>query len=338
MWDAAKHLKCHINDIIDLSSNVATINPGIFPNKPVLETIHQLPEPYSHSLCQQYRSTHCQPEDAVVAGAGTTELIDHICRHFAGQSTLIYQPTYADYEKFATIHQHRIHFITTSWETDFQIFPDQDIDFIQKHQLVFLCNPNNPTGKLIQKASIISAAQQCPNTMFVVDESYMPFTNESESLLKTYLHNILILRSFSKIYGIPGVRMGFMITRNHSFASQLKAGLSEWSVNTLAQEMGSHLLTQPQTPHDTQLKQHVISQLSQIDGISLLTSDCHFFLIDTGIPAATVKRKLQQHRILVRNCNNFRNIPDTVIRISIKTETEMSFFIHRFNQLIREYV
>lgn len=302
-----------------------------------INVLSRLPEPSSVTLCNEYKYRLCPTTSLIVAAAGTTELIDHICRIFANKKTVILQPTYADYEKYATMHNHDLSFITSSWEQSFKQPISSHTDKISSADLVFICNPNNPTGSLLDKEIIISTATKCKNTLFVIDESYMPFTDESQSLINCSLPNLMILRSFSKIYGIPGLRLGFLINHNLKLTNQLKGEISEWSVNTIAQEVALFLLQN--TPDNKalnleEIKQKTIERISKIENISIMDSQTNFFLIKTKKPAEIICQELLKYKILIRNCSNFRGIGDNVIRISIKDKTSMDYFCTQFEEIM----
>ena len=235
-----------IEEIIDLSSNIAENVSGsalrLLEEK--LATIRRLPEPYSESVLSQLSRYYQIPKSFMICGAGTTELIHGLSYCHANRSVLIVQPTYADYEKYALLYGCRIIEQILEENDDFYFNIEKFEELLANVQIVFICNPNNPTGTLIDRQAILSLLQRFPKVIFVLDESYMPFTSfeTTQSLLGVEQGNLVVLRSFSKIFAVPGLRMGWLYTPNEELISRLRGFLSPWSLNSLAQIVAEKLI------------------------------------------------------------------------------------------------
>lgn len=340
IYNAAQKEGCDLSEIIDLSSNISPFFPTDIDNHIKINTsLNVLPEPFSRTLCKQYQSVNNINNFNIIAGSGTTEIIDQLCRLFREKHSLIIQPTYADYEKFATLHQHQISYISTTWETDFALSLEAFSQTIPHVDMVFICNPNNPTGTLTSKETFIELATRHPNTLFVVDESYMPFTDEAHSLIGVELPNIAILRSFSKIYGLPGLRLGFMITQNDAIASALHQSISEWSVNTIAQDIGLQLLNTLPDDRKAEImttKINTINALLHLKDIQIHAGHANYFLLRSPFKATVLCEELLKHHILIRNCSNFYNLDDQTVRISIKDQHSMNTFCNAITPILEE--
>ena len=335
IWKIARQKKISAEHIIDLSSNVA---PWIPPEiQQVLAKTSQyvtaLPEPFSTTVVRKIADQFSLDPSQILVGAGTTEIIQLLAQTFAKQSVTLLEPTYADYRHYAELYQMQIH--SMSW-ADFSkesqpLFPYAD--------LVFICNPNNPTGTLIHQEMLLRCLSQNPNTHFVIDESYMPFVENKNqySLVGQKINNASVLRSFSKIFGIPGIRIGWMYSYNSQLHTTLQKFQSLWSVNTLAQQVGEiaiELKTQPIEENLTQIKNEFLQATQKISWLSPLPSETNFVLCRLKHhDAEEIQNKLLLHNILIRNCANFRGLDHQLIRVSMKSSQTMQDVIAVFNSL-----
>lgn len=337
---ARKH-KVEEDQIIDLSSNIVSKAPDCISHflQENLATIHHLPEPHSQTLLEQLSGYYRVPHKFLVCGAGTTELIQGLCHLFASKTVLIVQPTYSDYERYATLYHCKIvHYILIE-KDDFQF---QIVAFCQKvseAKVVFLCNPNNPTGTIIEKEVLVSLVQRFSKTMFVIDESYLPFvvSGESFSMLGELLPNLVVLRSFSKIYAIPGLRVGWLFSANQELVQGVKQFLSPWSVNSLAQSLAKQLIglqVEEILADMREIKTHLVSKMADLTWLHFYPSQTNFVLVKSSrYSSDALYDYFSQHRILIRNCSNFLGLDSSFIRLSIKDQKSIEKAIRLFQQL-----
>ena len=197
--------------------------------------------------------------------------------------------------------------------------------------LVFLCNPNNPTGVLTPKDKIVHLLKRHPNTCFVVDESYLPFVDNAQdfSLVSdTYYPNLLVLSSMSKIFRIPGLRTGFL-SGAVPLIDKVMGHYQPWSVNSLAQEVITDIFAHPETiePFYEQTRVYIRKEkqvftqaLQGIPGISLVDGSTYFILAELDrMTAPDFCRAIGRDKILIRDCGNFHGLSDRFVRFSLKT-------------------
>jgi histidinol-phosphate aminotransferase len=251
------------------------------------------------------------PEN-IVAGSGTTELIRLLApAYFRRTDTvLIIGPTYGEYEaacRYADIHT--VKYLAAE-QTGFSPDMDTVTNIIAKKRprALFLCNPNNPTGKYLPRRDILKIVETLKDGLLILDEAYMPFVEhrwDSLDLIKK--ENVILLRSMTKDYGIPGLRLGYALARIE-IASILRSILPPWNINTIAQEVGTALLTDDANLMESLVKTREASrfltrELEQL-GFRILPSDTHYFLVKVG-SAKEYRRGLLQKGILVRDCTSF---------------------------------
>jgi threonine-phosphate decarboxylase len=214
-------------------------------------------------------------------------------------------------------------------EEDFQPdFPGLG-KMLQGNELVFICNPNNPTSRVTASAEILDFISRHKKTSFLVDESYLPFVRETSLLELPIPDNLFILFSASKIYGIPGLRLGFLVSTAANLT--LLSGRSKpWGVNRLAQVAGEYLLKNADGYVDAVVnfvereRPAFAAELSELPGVKVVPGRANFVLCRlTGtMTAPCLREKMLEHRIIIRDCSNFAALDDRYFRLSLKEKEQ----------------
>ncbi len=328
----AEQLGCDPTAITDMSSNVNPLGPppGLRDHlQASLEQIHWLPEVDAHTATAAFADWHGVKPQQVLAANGTTQLIYTLPQALECRNALILGPTYADYADACRMHGVSFDYLFAKPENGF--FPDlEGLDRnAANHDIVFICNPNNPTGRLIPADSLIALCQAHLRTFFVVDESYLPFAPHSQSLMTAELDNLLVLNSMSKIFRVPGLRIGFLKAAKPVIARFMRYFLP-WSVNALAQAAVCFLARQRESMAEfvktsqrflQKERTAFVDAFSDSPGICFFPSTTSFLLARVSQPleAGTVCQALARQGILIRNCANFTGLSERYIRISLKT-------------------
>ena len=348
IYELARDLGCDPGDIIDMSSN---INP-LGPVPELLEVLQQnltvlnaLPDVDGKQLVEAFAADYGLPVESVLVGNGTTQFIYASPLALGMKKAVILGPTYADYGDACRLHKVDLKYVHA--ESSNQFRPDVgalseisgDVD------TVFICNPNNPTGALIKRDDMITLCESRPEIRFVVDESYLPFSNQYDqtTMIRRSLDNVIVLHSFSKIFCIPGLRLGFMVASPRN-AERFRRLYQPWSVNSLAQSAGlfliNHLVSDHAFIRTTQSfisKEHhvLMEQLSQIDALKLFPSVTSFILIKVleKYDAAQLCSILSKDRILIRNCGNFEGLSDRYVRISLKSSEINAMVVQKLMEI-----
>ncbi len=330
----ARQIGCRPHEILDLSSN---INPfGPMPEllahlRNSLPAIATLPEVDAKTLVLSTADRFGVDPEGVVAGNGTTCFIHALPEILAIRKALILGPTYSDYADACTREGARVHHLVSRAQEKFALNLSRLKTLVPGFDTVFICNPNNPTGRLFPKKDLQVLMEAFPRIRFVVDESYLPFVEEGEkqSLIPFDAPNRIVLYSLSKIFAVPGLRAGLMFFP----PSMKKAVLNRhvpWSVNTLAQEAALFLMENRELSQQfietsrralTKEKDRFLQSFKKIKAIRFFSGRTPFILGRLQKPggARRLCTYLQQHRILIRNCRNFRGLSDQYVRISLKT-------------------
>lgn len=334
IYDLAKRLGVGTDDIIDMSSNLNPLGPppGLVEFlKEHLADITALPEVDAGGLITAFADVHGIDGNKVLAGQGTTQFIYALPKALDTKKALIFGPTYADYEDSLIMNQVDMALALADESTGFNHDIEASLSREKGIDTVFICNPNNPTGTLIPAEQIIKTANAFPEIRFIVDESYLPFSPDAEnqSLISTDLSNIIVLSSMSKIFRVPGLRVGFLIGPE---AVIEKCGKFQfpWSVNSLAQVAARYILDNERDMNRFILesrqylekeRQYLVERLAPETGLTLFSGPVPYILIKlgSGLASEDICSALAEEKILIRNCANFKGLSNAYIRISAKT-------------------
>ena len=198
-------------------------------------------------------------------------------------------------------------------------------------ELLILCNPGSPSGRLHPPEVIGQIAELCrvAGTFLLLDEAFMDFSEPASAkhLLVGY-DRAIILRSMTKFFGIPGLRLGYAIS-NAALAGRLDLPGGPWRVNTLALEAGVAALEDLQHNRETlayveREREQLFRGLSRFSWLRPYRSTTNYLLVEIvgGMPARLLKERLLSHLILIRDCSNFEGLSDYFFRVAVRTGEE----------------
>jgi len=290
-------------------------------------SIEQYPDSEATELKQRLSEKLSVPPDNILVGSGTTELIRLIALAYfrQGDIVLIPEPTYGEYEVAVRIAGAKPFKHWMRAEDNFAPRIEDIADLIKKHhpKAIFICNPNNPTGKYLSRQEIESILATLGRGLLVLDEAYLAFIDRTWSSLDLISKgNVVILRSMTKDYALPGLRLGYAIASG-GIIDNLRRVCPPWNVNAVAQKVGAMILEdedylEQSKPQIRVAKQFLLNELSQL-GFELLPSDAHYFLVKVG-NARAFRATLLRHGIQVRDGTSL-GLPE-YIRIAPRTLPE----------------
>ena len=350
IYAMAKTLGCDPSDIIDMSSNVNPMGPpsGLIDFlKEKMDAVTALPEADSRLSATRFADYAGIAPERVLAGNGSSQFIYSAPLCLKAKNALIAGPTYSDYEDACRLHG--VHVMFAHSRASKQFVPDFDRLSRQAESadVIFICNPNNPTGVLIPRDRLLAFCKSRPNSVFVIDESYMSFADdgENQSLADANLDNVVVLVSISKIFKMPGLRVGFVVSTPETI-EKFKNHIPPWNMNSLAQAAVIHIADEKEAMDrftlNTRLflnrqKKMFLTALKTDASLTLYPGVASFMLIrlPLWISAGELCAKLAKEKILIRNCENFSGLDASFIRISFKEETSNLMLADRFNRLIQ---
>ncbi len=289
--------------------------------------IEQYPDSRAATLTGRLSERLGIPAENILAGNGTTELIRLVATTYFRNNdrVLILEPTYGEYEMASRLAGARLIKHRAVEEHNFTPVMDDFLAAIRQHRprAVFICNPNNPTGKYLPRNDIEEVLEIAGEGLLVLDEAYIDFVESTwNSLDLLGRSNVVVLRSLTKNYGLPGLRLGYAMAREE-IIKDLHLALPPWNVNAVAQKVGTAVLEDDDYLRQSlrqvrEASNRLVEGLSKL-GLEVLPSDAHYFLVKVG-NAAGFRRSLLKEGILVRDCTSF-GLPEYV-RISPRTLPE----------------
>jgi len=314
--------------VIDFSvcTNPFMPPPGV---KEILATIaiEQYPDSEATELRQCLAERLEVSTNNIIVGSGTTELIRLIALAYfrPGDCVLILEPTFGEYEVAVRIMGAEPLKQWTGIEDDFTLHMVETVGIIREHcpRGIFICNPNNPTGKYLSRQEIEMILAAIGDGLLIIDEAYVAFVEQNWSATDLAAQgNVVILRSMTKDYGLAGLRLGYAVA-SQEIIDNLRRVCPPWNVNIIAQKTGVAALEATDYLNQSkkkirEAKQFLVDGLSQL-GFPVLPSDTHYFLVRVG-DAPVFRTALLRHGILVRDCTSF-GLPE-YIRIAPRTMPE----------------
>lgn len=282
-----------------------------------MESIRTYPEPEPYSLEKVLAERFHLSSEEVCVTNGATEAIYLIAQTFRNQISAILMPTFSEYADACRLHGHKVVPIY-----NLNRLPDRG-------RLIWLCNPNNPTGEVREKEVLTACIKQNPRRIFIMDQSYEFFTQKALLTAKEAAEfpNVILLHSMTKRFAVPGLRLGY-ITACKELLHEIRTQRMPWSVNQLAIEAGHYLLSSSQYDIDISLllreKERLVQSLLSIGGMEIWPSDTHYMLVQLRMgKAAALKEYLATEQgILIRDASNFEGLNEHFFRIATQTPEE----------------
>ncbi len=269
------------------------------------------PDREAHALRAALAQKYALPPERILAGNGVSELIwlAALALLHPLDRVLVVGPTYSEYARSVALREARASVWNAREQDDFAV----DIRAIDgelrrcRPRLMFLCNPNNPTGSVVAAEAIVGLARNHPHTLFVIDEAYQAFVRGLPSLLPTAENNLLILRSMTKDYALAGLRIGYAVGPSDLIGA-LANVRPPWSVNSFAQAAAiaalrddGHLARSLRELRGA--KDDFVVGLTRL-GLEVRPSATHYFLLRVS-DAAGFRLALLRKGILVRDAASF---------------------------------
>ncbi|MBI4684416.1 MAG: threonine-phosphate decarboxylase [Nitrospirae bacterium] len=329
--------------IIDFS---APINPLGVPKSAISEIkntakyLFNYPDPDATELRQHISKYHGINSEFIICGNGSTELIYLIVRTLKPKKVLMPQPTFSEYERACKINsKFKIQNLKLGKENSFDIETESFIKFMKNCEMAFLCNPNNPTGRLVKRTDVlkIAGAAKRLKCYLVVDEAFIDFVPE-ESVIREVEKNpyLIVLRSMTKFYALSGLRIGYGVF-HENLVQKIKGYKEPWAVNSLAQTAGIAAFKDAAFKKKTfrvikQEKDFLEKEFKKL-GISYIPSEVNYYLLRLSHTKEIVSA-LRNKGILVRDCSNFKGLDNSYMRIAVRSRRENEVLIKELSKFL----
>lgn len=305
--------------IADFSSNVwhEGMPEGLtsYLNDRIQNIIHY-PSPDAGQLAQKTADLHEVSENNVLITNGATEAFYLLAQLYAGINSYIVYPAFAEYEDACKIFNHTLYFIPNS---DF----NPGFNF-EKPSMVWLGNPNNPDGKILSTDNIEYFCENNPETLYIIDEAYVELSDKCNSAINLIAKykNLIVVRSLTKSFAIPGIRLGYLAA-SAEIIERLKTIKMPWSVNSLAIDAGNFILNDyynllPKKDIVTAESKKLQKELTKFPELKITPSNCNYFLvsINNGKASGLKQFLIEEYGFLIRDASNFRGLNDSHFRIA----------------------
>jgi len=341
-----------LSEILDFSANInplglsENIRQTLFAS---VESIIHYPDADGYALKQAISRYYHVAIERVTLGNGAVELMYILCHMLKPKRILVTAPTFSEYESASRACGATIEYFYLQPENNFTIDIEVMVRQLVHIDIVFICNPNNPTGTLLSNLQIeqLLIAAKTQNTYVVIDESFIDFLPNDGAYtcrqLLTQYPNLIILHSLTKFYAIPGLRLGFSLA-SPELTNLLGSGKDPWNVNTLAQNAGVTALNdrayqQLSKESIGKITMDLYNRLLNIPGLTPYMPSVNFILInikDTNRTGEELQHLLAKYNILIRNCSNYPGLSSEYIRIAVKRPEQNIVLIDTLEKVIGE--
>lgn len=278
------------------------------------------------------------PEEYLLFGNGASELFMAAVHAIRPKKTVIPVPSFYGYEYAADAAEGETVYYFMKEETGF--LPGENFAewLPEDTELLFLANPNNPTGRLLDKAYLRELLQYCQkkNIYVVLDECFIEFCGKDVSVLREagQYDNLLLVRAFTKIFAIPGVRLGYMVCGSAALLAKTGRQIPEWNLSTFAQEAGVVCTAQAafieKTVDYVKKERHFLEEGLGRMGIKVFPSEANFILLRSE---KALYERLLERGVLIRDCRNFRGLSEGYYRIAVKNREENEALLNMIGAL-----
>lgn len=342
---AVKSYGIEERDLIDFSSNVNPLGPSrsaVRAVKKSLSRIDRYPDPTATELRQAIARYHGIKPEQVVCGNGSNALIHLIPRLLRPKRAVIPIPTFTEYAAAVEAAGGLVVPLSLSEDDGFRVDPIELSFAVKGMDMAFLCNPNNPTGRLMNRAEIVEIMHSTARegATLVVDEAFMDF-DDRQAVIKEALEfpQVICLRAFTKFFGMPGLRVGYAVS-NEDVAAALRNAQEPWTVSIPAERAAIAALGDWSHMKKTRAliqreRERLLSELRLLPGVDPFPAAANFLFIRlSSIDAPTLTRKLGLRGILIRDCSSFPGLNNRFVRIAVRGPRENKRLLQALREIL----
>ena len=341
----AKKFGKNENDIIDFSSNV---NPHIISDlgKYVLEGLEKsrsYPDINYTNLRNNISDYIKVDSELIIPGNGATEIIYLLMKSIKRRLAIL-NPTFSEYGRGAKLNNLEIIDFHLKEENNFSIDLDEIQKNMDKFDSLFVCNPNNPNGKVKDLNELLDLMIE-NDKLLIVDETFMEFVGEEEkySLINKIEQtpNLFILKAVTKFFGMPGLRLGYGVTSNKQIINNIYEYKEPWTINSFAENLSNYLFKDKEYINGSKdyyinERKFMIEELRKISRLKVYDTDTNFVLIKLDDDEAnSLKLELfEKYNILIRDASNFIGLDKSYIRVAIKSHNDNKVLIESLRKIL----
>ncbi|WP_251422280.1 pyridoxal phosphate-dependent aminotransferase [Veillonella agrestimuris] len=349
-------------EVIDFSANINLLGPspkGLNALEAMLPYIAHYPDITNDDVLNAVADVYNMPKESILVGNGATELLFAIGRLPGFTGAFVPAPGFSEYRLSMEAASIPVRDVFYRQREEPNSTPYFEVPYLALQSfaaelkgqdgriIVFLGNPNNPDGTLLDKNQISQLASMLEdaNSLLVIDESFIDFigteplsdnTHSMRSLLKDH-KNMIIVHSLTKFYAVPGLRIGALFA-DSTLIEAIKPFIPAWSINTLAQAYTVGALNDSEYIIKTkeilaEEQRYMYDHLSSIESLTVYKPSANFILIeikDKTIKVSDLEQRLSKDNIVIRNCATYSGLGEGWIRVAVKTHNQNEKLIQIF--------
>ena len=333
-----------LEEIIDFSANINPLGPPEWLRPVISAHVSSLihyPNPDYTELTAAAVERYGVSAGEIIFGNGSSEIIHCLPRIIGANRAVIPVPAYSDYACASELAGLEVVKLAMSEEQGFVLNFDELESHLHGGEIVFIGQPNNPTGLTVDTASLRELAKRNPNTTFMIDEAFADFIDGFDSIIGDRPANVIVLCSLTKFYAIPGLRLGCAVA-DRKLVERCKAIMPTWSVNTLAQAVGTMALRDNDyavktREFVTKQRESLVNGLRQLPGVAVYEGRANFILCKLSradIDAPELANRLLSDGIAIRVCDNFDGLDSRFFRVAVRTRDENALLLNSLRSVM----
>lgn len=360
LYEACKKYDLERKELLDFSANINPLGIPEVLKEQIINSLDQLmdyPDPNCCELRENISKYVGVPTFSIIAGNGASEIIFLLFRVLGLKHVTIPAPCFSEYAKAAEYWDAEVDYFEMQEADNFNLDIEELKHYLKPNtQCVFICNPNNPTSCIISKEDLIDLLDFCKKTnrYLIIDEAFIELTlgqqyNSMVTLIKDY-SNLFIIRAFTKILAIPGLRLGYGIGEESVIGRMWQQKLT-WSVNTFACNVGNSLEYLTEYFEKTRIwlaneSEWIYNELCQLGCFKVFKPNTNFVLLkilnnksknsctSMELTAFELIELMAKKGILIRNASNFKYLGDSFVRVAIKDRANNVRLIQAFKAVM----
>lgn len=331
--------------MLDFSANINPLGPSIEVVEAVRNAAGQIgvyPDSRNRALKGALEKSLGISGELLIPGNGAADLLFTLMLAEHPKKAVVTAPAFQEYEKALKACGCRIIYHYLKEEEGFALTEAYLENLQEDVDMIFLCSPDNPSGQTIDMPLLKEIAKRCQKykIRMVLDQCFCEFQETQEDILKAgaVLDNpfLFLLRAFTKMHAIPGLRLGYGICSDKELLERLEGARQPWSVSAAAQAAGTAALNQPERVEET--RNYVKAQKRMIEqglrqlGIQYVPSKANYILLKSEVPLFGL---LKEKQILVRDCSNYRGLTKGYYRIAVKKREENQKLLEALDEIMK---
>ncbi|GAB6059843.1 cobyric acid synthase [Desulfonatronum parangueonense] len=345
IWRLSREMNCGPRDILDFSASMNPFGPPEWLCALIRDNIATLahyPDPDCHDLLQAASKRYDVPARELIADNGTAEILFRLPPLLGPKRAVIPGPAYADYRKACAAHGISVEHMLLDPDNGFTLDWEELKNKLRQPALVFLGQPNNPTGRTFRAETLRRVARSHPRSWFIIDEAFADFIPDLDRLTRDRPDNVIVLLSLTKFYSIPGLRIG-LAAMDSQLCRRYMAQAPSWSVNTLAQLAGAACLydadfARRSRERISEERGNLALALARLPNLRVYPSAANFVLCRTAhsrLSARRLAEKLLTRRMSIRVCANFPGLDETFFRVAVRLPEENQRLCEALSETLR---